>query len=517
VKIALWLLILSVPVWARLGGGESYSAPSSSGYSSSSSSSSSSGGGDAQLIFFLLELIIRYPAVGVPVATVAFVFWMYSQRSGSASVIRGRSSPVYGPSVEVPDADIFHVRPQHDENLDANFSYYVFRDFVTLLFTQVQQGRTGDLAQVGHYLSPPVRKNLLQLTARQEVTEVRDVIVGAARILGQVRIQGQVRLTLTLETNYTEVRNDGPQRVYTKERWTFVRKAGVLSPGPRGVGDQRLGCPNCGQPGEVASDGRCPYCDKVVNQGDFGWVVGMIQVLERERQLNLGLGGHAPERGVPERGVPERGVPERGALERGTNLPTVRHPQLAQRLRTFRARYPNFEEAAFQARVRESFFALQEAWSQQEWMQARPYETDSLFQTHRYWIEAYQSQGVVNQLSQIECQSIELSNLETDAFFDAITVRVFASMIDVTRERKSGRILGGDADKPRQFSEYWTFIRKVGYQAGATKGARTCPSCGAPLDRINQAGQCEYCESVITRGDFDWVLAQIEQDESYRI
>lgn len=501
-KVALWLLILSVPVWARLGGGESYSAPSSSGYSSSSSSSSSSGEGDAQLIFFLLELIIRYPAVGVPVATVAFVLWMYSQRSGPAHVIRSHSSPTYGPSVEVPDADIFHVRPLHDENLDANFSYYVFRDFVSLLFTQVQQGRTGDLAQVGHYLSPSVRKNLLQLTANQEVTEVREIVVGAARILGQVRVQDQVRLTLTLETNYTEVRRDGKQRVYTKERWTFVRKAGVLSPGPRAVSDQRLGCPNCGQAGEVGTDGRCPYCDKIVNQGDFGWVVGVIQVQERERQLNLGLGGHAPERGAP---------------ERGTDLPTVRHPQLAQRLRTFRARYPDFQEAAFQARVQESFFALQEAWSQQEWMQARPYETDSLFQTHRYWIEAYQSQGVVNQLSKIECQSIELSNLETDAFFDAITVRIFASMIDVTREKKSGRILGGDADKPRRFSEYWTFIRKVGYQAGANKGARTCPSCGAPLDRINQAGQCEYCESVITRGDFDWVLAQIEQDESYQI
>ena len=45
----------------------------------------------------------------------------------------------------------------------------------------------------------------------------------------------------------------------------------------------------------------------------------------------------------------------------------------------------------------------------------------------------------------------------------------------------------------------------------------SCPSCGAPLDKINQAGQCEYCETVVTLGDFDWVLTNIEQDEVYDV
>jgi hypothetical protein len=27
---------------------------------------------------------------------------------------------------------------------------------------------------------------------------------------------------------------------------------------------------------------------------------------------------------------------------------------------------------------------------------------------------------------------------------------------------------------------------------------------------------CEYCGSKIVTGDFDWVLARIEQDEAYR-
>ena len=30
-----------------------------------------------------------------------------------------------------------------------------------------------------------------------------------------------------------------------------------------------------------------------------------------------------------------------------------------------------------------------------------------------------------------------------------------------------------------------------------------CPSCGAPLDRVNQAGTCEYCDAHITNGRFE--------------
>jgi hypothetical protein len=36
------------------------------------------------------------------------------------------------------------------------------------------------------------------------------------------------------------------------------------------------------------------------------------------------------------------------------------------------------------------------------------------------------------------------------------------------------------------------------------------------LDKVNQAGICEYCGNKVVTGDFDWVLATIEQDEEYR-
>ncbi len=42
-----------------------------------------------------------------------------------------------------------------------------------------------------------------------------------------------------------------------------------------------------------------------------------------------------------------------------------------------------------------------------------------------------------------------------------------------------------------------------------------CPSCTAPL-KVAQTGVCSSCQTKLSRGDFDWVLSRIEQDEEYQ-
>jgi predicted amidophosphoribosyltransferase len=74
-------------------------------------------------------------------------------------------------------------------------------------------------------------------------------------------------------------------------------------------------------------------------------------------------------------------------------------------------------------------------------------------------------------------------------------------------------VLRGSKTKPMQFSEYWTFIRSRRSKTKKSEN-QNCPNCGAPL-KVSMAGECEYCRSKITNGDFDWVLSRIEQDEAY--
>ena len=75
-------------------------------------------------------------------------------------------------------------------------------------------------------------------------------------------------------------------------------------------------------------------------------------------------------------------------------------------------------------------------------------------------------------------------------------------------------MVSGSPKTERYFSEYWTFVRRAGLTS-KDRDATRCPNCGGPLDRVTQVGDCQYCNTRITRGDFDWILSRIEQDEAY--
>jgi ribosomal protein L37AE/L43A len=109
---------------------------------------------------------------------------------------------------------------------------------------------------------------------------------------------------------------------------------------------------------------------------------------------------------------------------------------------------------------------------------------------------------------------IHVAKIETDRFYEAITLRIFASTKDYVTD-KSGKLLAGNNKNPRIFSEYWTFIRRTGVE-NDDYDMNTCPNCGAPLDKMGQNGVCDYCGAKVTTGDFSWVVAIITQDEEYR-
>mgnify|MGYP004458475247 FL=1 len=56
-------------------------------------------------------------------------------------------------------------------------------------------------------------------------------------------------------------------------------------------------------------------------------------------------------------------------------------------------------------------------------------------------------------------------------------------------------------------------MRKTGVKTKPgenTVNTTNCPNCGAPT-KITSSGECEYCGSVITTGEYDWVLTGLER------
>lgn len=485
---------------ARVGGGQSYGGGSHSG-------GSGGGGGD---VFFLIEMLFRLifwaPSIGIPLALIVLIGLAYLASHGGAMQFSSSETETVAPELQgATRNDIMSLR-----ELDANFSQALFMDFVGLLYTRLHSARgtatsaaaateDGSLAALAPYFRPSVLKNMADDAARRHIVKVSDVLVGSARIQsieGTDAASSFVSVSVVFESNYTEATAQGTlPPLYVIERWTFERKHGVLSKGPKEI--TALTCPSCGSPSEVRPDGTCPYCGKVVNGGEFQWLVTSITLVSSQPRPPVDLVGG---------GLFSRGY------ERGTDLPTVYAPDFEAARRAFTARNPEFAWPPFEKKVATTFMALQNAWSSRQWTKARPYETDALFNTHRYWMDMYERQNLTNRLEDIQIQRIEPAKFDQDAFYDIITVRIFAAMRDFTVDGNN-KVVSGDPNTPRTFSEYWTFVRRSGAKGPAHSDA-TCPHCGAPLD-VNMTGECAYCNSKITLGDFDWVLSAIEQDEAY--
>jgi Tim44-like domain len=502
------VLFLLTPTWARLGGGQSYSSSrssssspsrSSSSYSSSSSSSSSYSSSSSSYSSGSSNYSSgpSEPLTGIGALFSVLFFLVFF--AGAYFILRMVGSVTSGATLRVGnghsnrDADLSNVpsRPVPSRALarikatDPNFSEPAFKAFVHLLFSRLHNARGHDFAPLSGYFDQRVLKAL------EMAVPVSNVVVGASRYLTEASgAKGWEALEMELEATYS-----GPEiENYTVERWTFARHLGTLSKDPESL--LKLGCPNCGNPGTLSAQGVCPFCEQTVNNGAFNWRVVKREVVELVPKPPIQL--------------------EPGGAEAGTHLPTVFQADFDSQRRAFGARHPEFRFSDFSERVKAVFMELQAAWSELDFGRARPYETDTLYDTHRFWIERYQKESLKNTLEDIKIEKVEACRCDHDAFYDLITVRIFASMKDYTIDL-TGVVVSGSALYPRRFSEYWTFIRRIGAKAGPVKtDISGCPNCGAPL-AISQTGVCEHCQAKVTSGEFDWVLSSIEQDESYLV
>ncbi len=497
---------------ARVGGGHAFSGGHSfggghfsGGHSFGGHVSYGGGGGNGDLLFLLVWLLAGHPLVGIPLLLIVAGVLVASKGRGFSAGRDWSASGGLGSDGDLDDGGVVPDDLQPDapapvpgvrrqvaglRSLDAHFSIVLFEDFLYALYEEVHRARAaGTIDRLAPYLADPARATLAAL---DQPAKVDGVIVGGLHFLSVSALPQapKVGVKVRFETNYTEQGADGKrQTYYAVEIWDLVRARNARSRPPEQT--RVFTCPCCGGPLADVVAGRCSYCGNEVTTGAFDWLVESIQILEREARAPL-LFSDAGTEVAP--------------------LPTRVAPGAADRLRALQARDPAFAFEGFEARVNLVFLELQAAWSERDWKRARPFTSDRLFEDWSHWIELYQRERVRNAIERPHISRVDLADVESDAYFDSITVRLHATAIDYTIN-DAGKRLSGDRSHERPFWEYWTLIRGVAVQ-GAASAEKKCPQCGAELS-INMAGQCEYCKAEVTSGAFDWVLSRIEQDEAY--
>jgi len=454
--IGPWLFLL-----LRVGGGESYSG----GGGSDSGGGSGGGDGSGELIYllfrFLFWLTTEYPAIGIPVDIIVIIIvFRWWRKKQALQTLRVSTSTV---AQAAPKLDALR-------RFDPNFSEITFSDFCYSIYALAHYARGKELQRYAPYLSDAARAAL-----QQRGGDVRAVVIGACNVVAFSGVDNPtVTATVMYESNITE----GEESWYVREQWLLERRRDILSPPPEKAKADH--CPRCGAALQTRTDGSCDYCGVKIESGAFHWYVRAVSLIARETRGPL-LTSNVPER--------------------GTDRPTVYQPHFALP--------PDFNREAFESRVRAVARELQDAWTARDWERVRPLETGSLFQMHRYWIDAYTRQNLRNVVDDFTITRVEPVKISDDAFYEAITVRLFAQGRDSTID-DGGNVVAGSRTELRRWSEYWTFIRTK-ITADATV---TCPNCGASV-HAGATGVCSFCGGKITVGHFDWILSRIEQDEAY--
>jgi hypothetical protein len=493
--LGLAIVLVAALAFARPGGGESYSGGGSSG------GGGGGGGGDdsdsSGAIIALVILCFEHPVIGIPLLTLFVIFLIVKAKmkgSGNSWATSNYAQRAYvPPQPPVQRAQSFAVtRTMLDRirSVDPEFSVVLFEDFLYTLYGEVHRFRArGNIASLAAYVSPSALGALAQ---DPSLGEVRGVVIGAMRYLAlRGMTPGQpTTIEIEFEANYSEVRQQGEQRLYVVERMVLSRGADAKSRPP--ARSRTLDCPNCGAPLQNVRGDQCSYCKQQVGGGRFDWAVTSLYRTRTEHRGPLLTSNVA---------------------EVGNDLPTIVDPQAGARVDQLRAKDPTFDWNQLQARTALVFQQLQVAWSTREWLRARPFVTDNLFQSQMYWIDLYIQARARNVTENARIVRIDLASVISDKHYDAITVRVWATSLDYTIS-DDGKLLSGSRSKERAYSEYWTLIRGARPTGKPTRTTPECPSCGAPL-KIAMTGNCEYCKVKVTTGDFDWVLSRIEQDESY--
>ncbi|MGE7781600.1 hypothetical protein ACQKL0_16895 [Peribacillus sp. NPDC097264] len=117
--------------------------------------------------------------------------------------------------------------------------------------------------------------------------------------------------------------------------------------------------------------------------------------------------------------------------------------------------------------------------------------------------------NVVENIAILESKIVRYEN---DGSNDELDVYIKARMNDYVIDDHTKKVLKGNPDRDIYMSYIWTLIRKETVLTETQKekyDVTQCPNCGANVS-INASGQCEYCDSVISSGEYDWVLSKIK-------
>lgn len=177
---------------------------------------------------------------------------------------------------------------------------------------------------------------------------------------------------------------------------------------------------------------------------------------------------------------------------------------------------PGFNKDGFKEKVRISFMEIQNAWQNQNLGKVRKWISDGVYQRFNIQFEMMKKLGQKNILSNIKINEIQFVKAQTEASYSIITVGISFTMDDKFISESIPKL--NESYTGDSATEYWTFVKKSGAVEKDLYSNNNCPNCGDVLNEDGgEVSKCKSCGTVTYLGDYDWVLSEITQEDTFDI
>jgi uncharacterized Zn finger protein (UPF0148 family) len=472
-QITLFLtLIFCSDLFARAGGGGGRSSSGGGSYRSSSSSSWSSSGsgtggsGDGDLFFFFGVLF-----------TVAVVVTI------AKSLFKGQQSYASNLAENIKTGG---RRLGLDAFKEANpsFSEDAFERKVKRAFLAIQEAWSNkDLTEVRKFISDGVWQRFsvqfMMMDALEQTNQLEHVKV-VRTFIDSVESDGDfdtihVGIECSLHDrfvcNIDSTLNSGGRELFI-EYWSFIRKKGVTGKDLYSVGN----CPSCSAPlgdklGEVA---QCPYCNAMVNSGEFDWVLSEITQAD----------------------------------DYTANLQLYKQENLSEKRAELSETLTDFSVQMIEDRVSNGFMQILAAKTLNQPERVRRFVADSLYE-NMLKEEIASCDYLYNRLYTNDVSLLAAAHKD-DLHYLYIGVTYSSQRV----QKAENRVLRIDGTV-HQIREV---IRVERAGSGKTTGElymHRCPACSAPVaDSLEIT--CPYCSATLNSAKNEWIISDILTPAEYR-
>ncbi len=166
----------------------------------------------------------------------------------------------------------------------------------------------------------------------------------------------------------------------------------------------------------------------------------------------------------------------------------------------------NFSEAKFKAKVDNVFIQTYTAVMKQDLQKVKHFLSNEVYEKYNKKIQNLQNKNqiqIYDELNVSDTNIINISELE-DKF--VIEVSLLTKYLDYIIAKDTRKYISGDKECRVEKRLKLTFSKIK--NAKQQQAARVCPGCGANMD-INKSGVCEYCGTIYTLKEYDWILDSI--------